>query len=844
MAPPTSRRRKAASTPSKVALTKRTKTNTISIPGLYKICVIEANEESRYQMEQEGAVQEILWPFLTNSKKQGEEWKQGCELLVIFVTGQERPSLEFMKGPDILAKVLHTLFFQLELSTSIVHFVTILLASEQDEVKNCMYNHVACVKTCYFLPPRRLEYELKKSAGLRRKLAQAERPDKLWVVSWIERLMTFIEAPIEKNSIFLCRSLELLIDLLSAIMTRQYLVLYLDAIHFVVRCQRSDQFDKLTLQMLQRVYRLVGFPIRDKMALSKEDVTSIYHMRATIFQKLLHRYYANAAPEVVYAGVGILCNGKYLHGAMRGLEDIQVLDILSRLRLVENNETFKGDRGFMMDILLHHVTIPAYPLDQLKAIPLYPTETILWDHNLIPPNRTKTSIVLSLPKLQTQFLSFQDYLLRNFELIRLEAAYEIRSDLVDVIRRVRPVVRQRAVEEMHDKVLKTEFSGWARMALEVDKPLRLCRVGPPKLGESIPSRVIAEITIDLYHCGESIRKEWDALTEFDNLFLVALDATKMSGELAPSQGDDRRVPDDEDSTFADRYGVTAVRGCMVLQVRDEDGTILSDPSLQANEHRHKGTKRILRVALDQAQYSIDSKSKRGTDVYQAMNLIVRRHGRENNFKAVLETIRGLMEGSGSIDRVIPPWLKPILLGYGDPVSASYNSPVIKMFAMSTPGIANPDAALDFGDTFLDELHLRDSFPDCNVIVDGNEKLHGQNDNSQRQNYKVRFYVNDKSFAEAEATSYHFDEESTGNPVRFTPVQVEAIRSGLSPGLTIMVGPPGTGMWGCVVICFDVTWILTLLISIISSRKNRHSSANHNKSLSFFPITTNYHHNTL
>ena len=444
--------------------------------------------------------------------------------------------------------------------------------------------------------------------------------------------------------------------------------------------------------------------------------------------------------------------------------------------------------------LIHHLTIPAYPLDQLKAIPLYPTEKILWDHNLIPPNRAKTSLVLSLPKLQTQFLSFQDYLLRNFELIRLEAAYEIRSDLVDVIRRVRPVVRQRAVEEIHEIVLKTDFNGWARMALEVDKPLRLCRVGPPKLGESIPSRVLAEISIDLYHCGDSIRHEWDEVAEFDNLFLAALYATKMSGELAPNQDDDRRVPDDEDSTFADRYGVTAVRGCMVLQVRDEDGTILSDPSLQANEHRHKGTKRTLRVELDQAQYSMDSKSKRGTDVYQTMNLIVRRHGRENNFKAVLETIRGLMEGSGSIDRVIPYWLKPVLLGYGDPVSASYNSPVIKMFATRTPGIANPDAALDFGDTFLDEIHLRDSFPDCNVIVDGNEKLSGEKDKSQRRNYKVRFYVNDKSSTEAEATSYYFDEESTGNPVRFTPVQVEAIRSGLSPGLTIVVGPPGTGAW--------------------------------------------------
>lgn len=35
---------------------------------------------------------------------------------------------------------------------------------------------------------------------------------------------------------------------------------------------------------------------------------------------------------------------------------------------------------------------------------------------------------------------------------------------------------------------------------------------------------------------------------------------------------------------------------------------------------------------------------------------------ENNFKAVLESIRDLMNE----DCVVPPWLHDILLGYGDP----------------------------------------------------------------------------------------------------------------------------------------------------------------------------------
>ena len=43
---------------------------------------------------------------------------------------------------------------------------------------------------------------------------------------------------------------------------------------------------------------------------------------------------------------------------------------------------------------------------------------------------------LALPKLNLQFLTFHDYLLRNFNLFRLEATYEIREDISDVIGRV------------------------------------------------------------------------------------------------------------------------------------------------------------------------------------------------------------------------------------------------------------------------------------------------------------------------------------------------------------------------------------------------------------------------
>ena len=46
---------------------------------------------------------------------------------------------------------------------------------------------------------------------------------------------------------------------------------------------------------------------------------------------------------------------------------------------------------------------------------------------------------LALPKLNLQFLTLHDYLLRNFNLFRLESTYEIRQNIEDAVKRMRPM---------------------------------------------------------------------------------------------------------------------------------------------------------------------------------------------------------------------------------------------------------------------------------------------------------------------------------------------------------------------------------------------------------------------
>ena len=657
-------------------------------------------------------------------------------------------------------------------------------------------------------------------------------------------------------------TLELLIDLLSTTTTRRYLRPYLLSINFSIKCTLSSLYrhpkttsHRLFCQLLVMYQELETFGMNDITAapLSSYEMSSLYHGRAHMLQKLSHRHYREELTELIHAGVGMVCNKDFLKRQLNKIQKKDILvDLCYRLRLVQwDHESFltwygedkegDGDESkrvkFAFSVLLYYFTLRPSELETLSSLPLYPDESLLWNPHLVPPGNLmifsqldQHSNTLALPKMSAQFLTFGDYLLRAFKLLRLESAYEIRGDIVDTVKRMRPVARQgyaietfEEEEEAEDvmlwnkKRLMTDFKGWSRMALELTEnatcPLELLKVSPPKLGERIPSDVIAELTIDLRHCGENIRNEWDSLREFDNLFLLVVDASSAEGGTAPliQDRDDKHIPDEEDVTFYKRYGVTAVRGCMVLQVRDDNGTVISDPIFDQEEKRDtptekKGYKRILKVSLDPAQYAADATGKGssyGIKVYSMVNVVMRRHGRENNFKAILETVRGLMKGTGSVNRSIPRWLRPVLLGYGDPASASFSSSNMISFAKNTVGVASPDTALDYGDTVLDEGHLLSSFIGSNMSIDGVVKKSNTPKGSSEARKKYRIKIVEESNTEqrkrkasfstnVEATSYPMHDKIKGNTVRFTPVQVKAIRSGLSPGLTLIVGPPGTG----------------------------------------------------
>ncbi len=153
---------------------------------------------------------------------------------------------------------------------------------------------------------------------------------------------------------------------------------------------------------------------------------------------------------------------------------------------------------------------------------------------------------------------------------------------------------------------------------------------------------------------------------------------------------------------------SVLRTAEVVQLQDENGRSMREmPNDLTNGGGRQPRSRRLIVNLDAAEYKLDleRKIKGKRDVYESINVIVRRKGRENNFKKILETIQNLALS----DIPVPAWLQEVFLGYGDPTRASYTR------------LPNSLKTVDFRDTFLDWQHLMESFPgkvclSCNFII--------------------------------------------------------------------------------------------------------------------------------
>ncbi|KAB2071730.1 hypothetical protein ES319_A08G242800v1 [Gossypium barbadense] len=604
---------------------------------------------------------------------------------------------------------------------------------------------------------------------------------------------------VDDASILYCeRFMEFLIDLLSQLPTRRYLRPLVADVAVVAKCHISALYrhekGKLFAQLVDLLQFYENFEINDHVGtqLTDDEVLQSHYDCFQSFQLLAFKKVPKLQ-ELALANVGAIHKQVDLSKKLSVLSPEELKDLVcSKLKLVSNEDPWSDRVDFLIEVMVSFFEKHQSQKEAINALPLYPNEQIMWDESVVPSINYSGEGCLALPKLNLQFLTLHDYLLRNFNLFRLESTYEIREDIQEAIPHLLSYINNEG---------ETAFRGWSRMAVPI-REFKITEVKQPNIGEVKPASVTAAITYSISSYKSQIRSEWDALKEHDVLFLLSI-----SPSFKPLSAEEEAK-----ASVPQKLGLQYVRGCEIIEIRDEEGTLMNDFSGRTKREEWKppkGELRTVTVALDAAQYHMDVTDiaeKGAEDVYGTFNVLMRRKPKENNFKAILESIRDLMNEYC----IVPDWLHKIFLGYGHPSAAQW---------INMPDLLE---TVDFKDTFLNASHLKESFSHyqvCFVDSDGRETLDPRppfriklprslksDTHAPSENGRSDTGVNDAKMVDAcvekekliveayippDPGPYPQDQPKQ-NSVRFTPTQIGAIISGIQPGLTMVVGPPGTG----------------------------------------------------
>ncbi|ORY69960.1 uncharacterized protein BCR38DRAFT_481116 [Pseudomassariella vexata] len=613
--------------------------------------------------------------------------------------------------------------------------------------------------------------------------------DRAWLYTLTLEFLGMIYEP-QRNSehtIYVERFVEFITDLQSQLPTRRYVNTLLQDLHLVTAISMSPMFIDEDNGLLRKQWKLLChytyFNINDQTGaqLSRNEAYDHHCQALAKLQRVALRHFKEKLTVLALSNYGSIDKRNELMSLLEPLTEDELVQLARHLELRTEfpalSKVVSIDRNFLMEMLVN--TFERRPTFQENLPSIAPTELELFDQDLVRTDGYDGSHPLAIPKLNLQYLSVGDFLWRALTLYRSETFYGIRKDIEDAVKRLRPDTRKSG---------DTGFAGFSRMALPISRP-SILEVVPPLVGEDKPSAVRAEITLDFRRLADTIRRDWDSLRPDDVVFLVAVDAA------APPPLADGTAPISE----AQKLGVVSVRAAEIIQIMDDKGRSIRDPGEYLNGGGRSSTRRVqLRLDAETYKRDTDRVLKGSPDPYEQINLVVRRSGKENNFKPVLESIRSL-----TLSEVpLASWLHEVFLGYGDPAGATYKN------------LPNRAGKVDFRDTFLDWQHLVESMPG-KTIEPGDDVsssfgppyvlelgVKAAEEPKTKLSKKRRRDAEPALLAEVETYKVStYKPPNTGpypmdapklNMVRFTPAQIDAIVSGTQPGLTVIVGPPGTG----------------------------------------------------
>ncbi|KAF2115980.1 hypothetical protein BDV96DRAFT_520392 [Lophiotrema nucula] len=611
------------------------------------------------------------------------------------------------------------------------------------------------------------------------------------LLDFLDRLYNSTTRQVAQENLAYCeRFVELITDLQSQLPTRRYVNSLLRDLNLLPAIRLSPLFQDEDNGLFRDLFNLLRhftyFPIEDQTGkqLNKIEYDQQHYDTLANLQRVGYSTFQEKLQLLALANFASIGNRDELEGHLKALGDDELVQLCSLMGLrteYPSSSFLVQDRSFHLEALLSLVEYRPTFQDVVREMRILPTEHILYEGTFLRNESYNGSRPLAIPKLNLQYLTMGDFLWRSFILYRAESLYGIRKDMEDVVKRMQP----------RGKGVNTKFSGFSRLAIPISKPA-IVDVAPSRVGEEQPAHVRVEVILDVSRLQYNVRREWEQLRSDDVVFLLSIEGPEDVPMKNGHHGEQHT---------GEQLGLQTLRCAEVVQVLDDNGKPIREHA-HTDGYAPRVRQRRLILHLDAKQYKedMDRAAQGRPNIYEHINMIVRRRGRENNFHPILQSIRRLTLS----DIPAPSWLQEVFLGYGDPASASYSR------------LSSRLHSIDFRDTFLDWNHLIASFPGKSI------EPHESAQSSFGPPYVVEFPASQPSAEPVrtnkkrrrdqvevsqpthEVESLHvstYKPPNTGpypadapklNHVHFTPAQVEAITSGTQPGLTVVVGPPGTG----------------------------------------------------
>jgi intron-binding protein aquarius len=153
-----------------------------------------------------------------------------------------------------------------------------------------------------------------------------------------------------------------------------------------------------------------------------------------------------------------------LEGHFEGLSDSELIELCQLLDLRTSYPPaarMTADRQFLTEVLVSLFEKRKTFQETARELSILPTEATLFEPTLLRNETYNGSQPLALPKLNLQYLTVGDFLWRSFILHRCESFFEIRKDIEDAIKRLRPKTGRAG---------ESRFEGFSKMAIPITRP--------------------------------------------------------------------------------------------------------------------------------------------------------------------------------------------------------------------------------------------------------------------------------------------------------------------------------------------------------------------------------------